>query len=160
MVVFDQDLCTGCEACIKDCPGSAIKLEDGKAQSCRACIQCGHCVAVCPVKAVSIPEYEMNEVEEYVEADFKVCPDQYLRAVKFRRSIRSFKEKNLEKEKLEHILDAGRYTATAKNMQACTFVLVQEQMEEFRQLLWKEIPGVLEILKETAPDYEKAFRSL
>ena len=159
MVVFDKELCTGCGACIKDCPGKAIKLAEDKAQSCRPCIQCGHCVAICPVNAVSIPEYEMDEVEEYVEADFKVCPDHYLHALKFRRSIRDFKEQKIERDKLDRILDAGRYTATAKNMQACTFVLVQEQMEEFRELLRNEIPGVLEILKESAPDYERAFRS-
>lgn len=158
MVVIDKELCTGCGICAKDCPGSAIKLIDGKMESVRDCIQCGHCVAICPVKAVSIPEYEMQDVEEYEETAFKVCPDNYLHALKFRRSIRNFKNQKIEKDKIERILQAGRYTATAKNMQACTFVMVQEQLEEFRELLWKEIPGILEILKESAPDYEKAFR--
>ena len=58
MVIIDQEICVGCGACVKDCPGSAIRLEEGKAEVFRSCIQCGHCVAVCPVDAVSIPEFD------------------------------------------------------------------------------------------------------
>ena len=157
MVIIDQELCVGCGACAKDCPGHAIRMEEGKAKVIRPCIQCGHCVAVCPVKAAAIPEYDMADVEEYDEESFKILPENFLHAVKFRRSIRNFQEKPLEKEKLERILDAGRYTATAKNAQACTFVLVQERLAEFKALLWEELPSVLEELKESAPAYAKAF---
>ncbi len=157
MVVIDQEQCIGCGACAKDCPGKAIRLEDEKAQIVRTCIQCGHCVAICPVKAVSIPEYEMEDVEEYVPETFQISPENFLHAIKFRRSIRNFTKEPIEREKLERILKAGRYTATARNLQACTFVLVQERLEEFKLLLWQEMPGIVEKLKESAPVYGKMF---
>lgn len=158
MIKIDQDICIGCKACVNDCPGSAIKLEEGKACVVRKCIHCGHCVAICPVRAVSIPEYDMDEVEEYDKDLFALEPEKFLRAVKFRRSIRNFKEKKIKSDQAERILNAGRYTATAKNQQACTFVFVQEQLEKFKALVWEELPGIIEILHEEAPDYAKAFQ--
>ena len=157
MIEILTERCTGCGACVADCPGRALKLVEGKAEYVRDCIHCGHCVAICPVRAVSLPEYDMDEVEEYREEDFTVAPENFLRAVKFRRSIRRFKEEPIEKEKLSRILDAGRYTATAKNRQACRFILIQDRLEEFKDLVWQEMPNVVERLRETAPDYARAF---
>ena len=64
----------------------------------------------------------------------------------------------MEKEKLERIIDAGRYTATAKNAQASPFVVVQEKLAEFKTIFWEELPSVLETLQEAAPAYVRPFR--
>ena len=48
---------------------------------------------------------------------------------------------------MEQILKAGRYTATARNSQDCRFILVQERLEEFRNLVWQEMPEVLRHLQ-------------
>lgn len=157
MAVINQEICVGCGACVKDCPGSAIRQKEGKAEVIRSCIQCGHCVAVCPVNAASIPEFDMEDVEEYREEDFSVSPEHFLRAVKYRRSIRDFKEEIPGREVIERILEAGRYTATAKNMQDCTFVVVRERLSEFKNLVWQEMPDIIRSLKETGPDYAGAF---
>lgn len=157
MIEIKKETCIGCGACIKDCPGSALKLNEGRAEWFRDCIQCGHCVAICPVNAVAIPEYDMDEVEEYQKETFTVEAENYLHAVKFRRSIRNFKQEPIEKEKMERIMQAGRYTATAKNRQECRFVVITEKLGEFKELFWKEMPGIVESLKESAPDYSRAF---
>lgn len=157
MINIKKEQCIGCGACVKDCPGKAIKLVDGKADYIRNCIHCGHCVAICPVSAVSIPGYDMEDVEEYDKETFTVRPENFLHAVKFRRSIRNFEEKPIEREKLERILDAGRYTPTAKNLQECRFILIQERLEEFKELVWKEMPNVIENMKKDNPAYARAF---
>ena len=157
MVQIEKDKCIGCGECVKDCPGSAIKLAEGKAEYIRDCIHCGHCVAICPVNAVSIPEYDMEDVEEYREESFNINPVNFLHAVKFRRSIRNFKPNLIEEEKVIRLLNAGRYTATAKNLQACTFVFIQDGLEEFKRLVWKEMPAIVEQLKESLPEYARAF---
>lgn len=66
MVTINQDACTGCGRCIKDCIAGTISLQDHKARSAGSCLLCGHCVAVCPTGAVSIPEYDMKDVEELI----------------------------------------------------------------------------------------------
>ena len=65
MVVIDREKCIGCGLCAADCPAEKLTVTDGKAVYTPGCIQCGHCVAVCPRAAVSIPEYDMADVEEY-----------------------------------------------------------------------------------------------
>ena len=136
MIVIEQEKCIGCGLCAKDCPADKIKVESGKAVYTPECIQCGHCVAVCPKGAVSIPEYDMDDVEEYTKEAFAVDPEKFLHAVKFRRSIRSYRNHPVEKEKMERILQAGRYTPTAKNRQGCRFIVIQNELEEFKELLW------------------------
>lgn len=93
MVVVEREKCIGCGLCVKDCPAGKLKLEEKKAVYTPECIQCGHCVAVCPQAAVSIPEYDMGDVEEFDKETFAVDPEHFLRAVKFRRSVRSYREK-------------------------------------------------------------------
>ena len=157
MVEIDQELCIGCGECVDDCPGNVIRIREKKAKVLYSCIECGHCVAVCPRNAVSIPGADMEDVEEYDRETFHVCPEQLLHTMKFRRSIRRFTEEKPERSVLEEILEAGRYTATAKNMQDCTFHLICDRLEEFKALVWKEIPGIIESLREKEPSYAKAF---
>lgn len=48
------DTCVGCEACVAECPTSAISMVDGKATASDACVDCGACVAACPVEAITL----------------------------------------------------------------------------------------------------------
>lgn len=111
------------------CPADKLNAEDGKAVYTPECIQCGHCVAVCPRKAVSIPKYDMEDVEEYDKETFTVDPDHFLHAVKFRRSIRNYRNEPVLKDVMERILEAGRYTPTAKNRQACLFFAADNPLD-------------------------------
>lgn len=157
MIKINRELCIGCGSCVKDCVGRALKIEDEKAVWKKECLHCGHCVAICPANAVSIPEYAMEEVEEYNKDTFEINPENFLHAVKFRRSIRDFKPEPIEQEKMERIISAGRYSATAKNTQGCRFIVLKDSLDEFKELVWQEMPKIIEMLKETLPDYARAF---
>lgn len=158
MVQINQEKCIGCGLCVKDCIAAAIKIKDQKAEIVNDCIYCGHCVAVCPSEAVSIPSYDMEEVEAYDKDSFHIDPENYLHAIKFRRSIRNFKPDKIEPEKAKMFLNAGRYTPTAKNQQDCTFVFVQDKLEEFKELFWSEVPGIVEEWKKVNPMAARMFR--
>lgn len=160
MVVIDVEKCIGCGMCEKDCPANKLKVVEGKAEYSPDCIQCGHCVAVCPKGAVSIPEYDMDDVEEYQKEGFHILPDQFLHAVKFRRSIRSYADRPLEREVLERMLQAGRYTPTAKNTQECRFIVLEKELDAFKTVLWNTIPDLAEKMKKTMPHYSVFFKFL
>jgi nitroreductase/NAD-dependent dihydropyrimidine dehydrogenase PreA subunit len=135
MIKIDQEKCIGCGACVDDCFTRDLVIADDKAQALnKTCIKCGHCIAVCPVNAVSITDYDMNEVKEYEAADFDIEPEKLLNFIKFRRSVRQFKDQPIEKEKLDAIIEAGRFTPTGGNRQPVSFVVVQEQLVELTGL--------------------------
>lgn len=143
MVTIAQT-CTGCGACAADCVADNLTIRNGRAFVKGDCLQCGHCVAICPVGAAAIPEYDMADVEP---ADICLEPGALLRTIKSRRSIRSYQARPVEGEKLNNIIQAGRYSATAVNCQGCRFIVVQEGLEEFKSLIWEGIGQLLD-----APD--------
>ncbi len=136
MVIIDSEKCIGCAACADDCIALNIEIKDGIAVLKKPCFQCGHCVAICPAGAVSIDDYDMNDVNEYIPENIITDPEKVLHSIKMRRSIRSYKKLPIEQEKLEYLLQAGRYTATAKNMQDCTFVFVQKELDYVKESVW------------------------
>ncbi len=138
MVIIDQETCIGCGKCAADCPAWNIKIEE-KAAIKADCIQCGHCVAVCPAGAVSIPEYDMEDIEEYQEEGFRLQPEQVLHSIKYRRSVREYQPKEVSRSDLELLVQAGRYTATAKNSQSNGFVFVQKELEQLKEQVWEFI---------------------
>lgn len=55
---------------------------------------CGHCVAVCPKAAVSISGFDEPPAE--MERPVTLEPDRLMDAIRTRRSIRQYKEKNFK----------------------------------------------------------------
>jgi nitroreductase len=123
-------------------------MEDGKSNYTGECLHCGHCVAICPVGAVSIPEYEMDDVEEWDKTRTGLEMDTLLSAIKFRRSIRFYENKAVEQEKLEKIIQAGRYTATGANTQGCKFIIVQDQLAKLKEIIWRDLIKAVDAGKE------------
>ena len=115
-------------------------------------------MAICPVQAVSIPEYEMADIESYDPESFHLEADKVLHAIKFRRSVRRFQDKPIEREKLERLIQAGRYTETAVNHQAVRFIVVQEKLQQFKPLAWEGWHNHVCALKEEDPERAKGFR--
>lgn len=150
-VQIDQSQCIGCGLCVKDCVARMITLKEGKAVYEGSCMQCGHCVAICPQGAVSIPDYDMEDVEALCGEDVALNPDKLLKAIKFRRSVRDFLPQPVEREKLEQIIEAGRYTPTGSNRQDVQFVVIEKQIEAWKKVAWEAWKQYAEGLKETQP---------
>lgn len=158
-VVIDDEQCIGCGACVEDCVGSNLRVEDGVAQVVGGCILCGHCVAVCPTEAASIPAYDMADVEPSAPASGAIEPSVLLRAIKSRRSIRDYLPRAVEPENLDLLLQAGRYTATAKNSQGCRFIVVQDELAHLKDLLWGGIEQLLALSPAEKPRWVKLYKS-
>jgi ferredoxin/flavodoxin len=47
----DNDKCTLCTMCVKQCPSHNIKIEDGKIVFADQCLACAKCLNICPQKA-------------------------------------------------------------------------------------------------------------
>ena len=63
-VHFDNDLCTGCTACVKDCPTRAIRVKNNQALSLPGkCIGCGQCIRVCKTGAITASTSEIESLK-------------------------------------------------------------------------------------------------
>ncbi|MGL4989600.1 MAG: nitroreductase family protein [Sarcina sp.] len=143
MMNVNVDKCIGCQKCIKDCIVSDIELVNGKAHiKNETCISCGHCIAVCPKEAVSTDHYDMAEVKEYNKETFDINNENLLNFIKFRRSVRNFKKIDVENEKLEQIIEAGRFTQTGSNAQDVSYIVVKEKMQELRKAVLETLNGM------------------
>lgn len=132
-IVIDHEKCIGCGNCVNDCVASCLKLENGKAVAGKSgCIGCGHCYAICPVNAVTIPGMETENGP--LTALSEIDPQQLLQAMKSRRSIRRFKPERIEPEKVQMILDAGRFCPTGSNSQDVSFTILGSKQDEIEKI--------------------------
>lgn len=158
MMLVNEEKCIGCGVCVKDCLLNCIKVKNGKAKIRNLiCFKCGHCIAVCPKNAVYSNEYNMEEIKEFNKEDFSIASNNFLNFIKFRRTTRQFNTlKEVEKEKIEKIIEAGRYTPTASNTQDVSYIVVRDNINTLRQLSLKTLNNIgKNLLEDNDLQYKK-----
>ncbi len=132
-VIIDKEKCTGCSKCIKDCVSEKLSLIDGKAEFMyERCIQCGHCYAICPTGAVTMANYRDFEEEKVFDVT-KIDSEDLLSAMKSRRTIRKFTDKEIPIEDIEKIIEAGRYCPTGTNAQDFSFTVLRKSIPKIEK---------------------------
>ena len=112
-LTIDETNCKQDGICAAECPRRIITQEDGKgfpqiAEADEAyCMVCGHCVAVCPHGALSVTGVDIEDCPE-IERDLVLSWDQAEQFLRSRRSIRLFKDKAMNRETLEKLIEIGR----------------------------------------------------
>ncbi|MCT4607506.1 MAG: nitroreductase family protein [Marinisporobacter sp.] len=154
MINIDKEKCIGCGKCVQDCISRHLEISEGKAKrKSLNCIKCGHCIAICPKDAVSIDEYDMEEVKNYNKEEFSINPDYLLNFIKFRRSVRQFENKEVEEEKICKIIESGRFTQTGINLQDVSYVVVREGLQELKAMTLETLNKIGEnILHNLTPE--------
>lgn len=136
-MTVNKGKCIGCRLCVRDCLRNTIFIREGKAEiDVSGCIKCGHCIAVCPQDAVSLGSIENMQWDSGGSGPKRGSapdPEVFLNFLKFRRSIRQYKKHEIEPEKMEAIIEAGRYSPTAGNRQKNRFIILKENIEQVRK---------------------------
>lgn len=129
IIKVDENLCIGCGSCIRACPGALItKKNDFPApieNSWDQCIDCGHCVAICPTEAM---HQRSMSPEDCLPVDIHLIPqlDKVKQFLMTRRSVRTYINKPIEKEKVETLLDISRYAPNGANRQVLHWFVVND----------------------------------
>ncbi|MBR0307876.1 MAG: nitroreductase family protein [Mogibacterium sp.] len=132
-IVVNEEKCIGCELCVKDCPSSYLHIENGKAHTnTGGCLECGHCYAICPQAAITMTNYDCTD--EPVVPMSELSSDTLLAAMKSRRTVRQFTDQAVEPEKVQRILEAGRYSPTGGNSQNVSYTILGSKQNEAEAL--------------------------
>jgi len=130
--VIDAAVCTGCEACVRVCPDRILKLDESGLAGLHgdACMQCGHCYAVCPVEAINVPFLDTAFPPLFAgrgagEKTGSVTPEALMELLAMRRSCRCFTEEPVERELLEELVRAGVAAPSGTNCQPWQFHVLE-----------------------------------
>ena len=138
-LIIDTDKCIGCGICKSVCVRDNIEIIDSKAVDVESnCFDCGQCSTLCPVDAISIKAYDGQEerIEEYDYDNVPVSYDDMVQFYKQRRTCRWFKEDKISREDISKLMEAAYYSPNRQNIQDVEFLLVDEKMDEFMQLVY------------------------
>ena len=151
-VIIDRDKCVGCSRCASVCVAHNIVIKNKKAETVLdGCLMCGQCSAVCPKKAITVSGYHTDPKEK--QGDIRLDPREVLEVIRFRRSIRRFKQEPVPNEVIDQILEAGTLTHTAKNMQDVSFTVLEKEKNRIEQMavsVFKKIKPIADLLSPMA----------
>ncbi|MBN2039367.1 MAG: nitroreductase family protein [Spirochaetes bacterium] len=125
-VTIDKEKCNLCLVCVETSAGCFMKNDDSIEVLADdfTCVLCGHCVAACPVNAITHNIMDMSNFPE-ITGDGKLSTGDLLRHMRERRSHRAFLDKQVPKKDLEKLAEAVRYSPTGHNEQTVELVIIQ-----------------------------------
>jgi nitroreductase/NAD-dependent dihydropyrimidine dehydrogenase PreA subunit len=163
-VIVDIDSCTKCKACSDECDYFYFKDDDlhfDKTME-ELCIDCGKCVAVCPVDAIKLKVNQQDILESVPTKEEIPSFDSLAKLFKSRRSRRQFTDKPVPKELIEKILTiAGRYSPTGHNQENVHFTVVQDKeiLKQISDESTKQVTNLINVFEdpEGRKTLEKSF---
>ena len=160
MVKVDIDKCIGCGLCKDDCLLGEIKIIDGKCSPVnKTCFGCGHCIAICPVNAVSpMDPEEESEIVDMKPEEYQVDGDKLLNLIRFRRTVRKYKTDEVDREAFNKVLEAGRLSPTGMNSQEIRFVVFEKDLKELKETALKALNDLADDTL-ADPDSPKAMKA-
>jgi len=146
-VVVDPERCKMCGLCIQACPRDIFIKGSEIARTVEPdrCYYCGHCKAVCPENALHFPALSEEDFRLVLPAEERPNPERLLLQFRSRRTTRRYRPDAVEREKLEKIIQAGRYAPTGHNNQAVQFLVVHspQALAKVREQALKALAGLV-----------------
>lgn len=137
-LTVNPELCNRDGLCALECPGGLIEPPDGddlpraRDYAPERCIECGHCVAVCPTGALSLDYLSPDDCPP-LDQDPTIDPAALEQWFKGRRSVRVFRRQAADRADLEKLIDIARYAPSGHNTQPLSWLVLQSR-EEIQRL--------------------------
>lgn len=162
MIKIDSTKCVACGACVNDCIVKVLKQTASRTVPYvpegdeKYCINCQHCLAVCPKGAVVC-----NDVapEECAEIGRKPSDEEMMNLIRSRRSIRRYKNENLDAETLDKLKNSLAWSPTGCNDHKLFFTLIDDknEMTSFKNEMSKVLRFLIKsgIMRLIYPNYKR-----
>lgn len=136
MHLFDirAERCTRCNLCSLACPARIIRAATATAPpepvagAAASCIDCGHCVAICPPAAL-VHRSMTPEQCPPLQRELLPTPEQAKHFLRSRRSIRNFRPEPVTREVLTRLIDIASHAPTGHNSQTVEWHVVDQGAE-------------------------------
>lgn len=142
--IVNDKRCIRCGLCAKDCPGEVIEQKDKAVPCIKAgeeedCMQCQHCLAICPAGAISILGRDPDDSLS-LKAGALPPLSQMTTLIRGRRSIRQYRDENVDPVLLKHLLATVANAPTGVNQRELTFTVIDDKavMQRFRDKALKD----------------------
>jgi len=130
MIHIDKEKCKACGICGIICPRhipETLKKGDQKTtvlseERIHLCMECGHCVAVCPNFAIHVDKLSGENFDSIPEIN--LTENQLLNLMKHRRSVRRYKDKPVPRDVLNRILEATHLAPTGTSNRATGVIVI------------------------------------
>lgn len=129
-ISIDLSLCNRDGLCISECP--AFLLTRGKDKfpvvaedAADRCILCGHCISVCPTKALSLAGQHADDLVP-LDPALEISPEGAEQFLRSRRSVRRFRDKPVERELVRRCIDSARYAPSGVNTQPVNWIVAED----------------------------------
>lgn len=138
---IDEAKCVGCGLCKQVCIRDNIKIEDIAVEVENDCFDCGQCSTLCPTNAIKLLAYsgQDDRIESYDMENIPVSYDDMLQFYKQRRTVRWFKDEKISEENFLKLMEAAYYSPNRQNIQDVEFVVVDDKLDDFIQLVYEII---------------------
>ena len=155
LISVDHEKCAQDGICVAECPAQIIEFKntgafptliDGGGEF---CIRCGHCVAVCPHGAMN-HAIMASEKCPPVREDWLMGPEQVIHFLRARRSIRTYKKKDVPRADLTNLIDVARFAPSGHNLQPVNWRVIYKS-SEVQRLAGFVIEWMRNLIREQSP---------
>lgn len=132
LFTIDEAKCRKDRLCVMECPMQiiAMKTKDDLPEPVRGaekfCINCGHCVAVCPTGAFSLNTMKSEDCEE-INPQWNPGHEVMENYMKARRSVRKFKKEPVDKDKLNQLIKMASYAPSGHNSRPVEWTVIGDK---------------------------------
>jgi nitroreductase/NAD-dependent dihydropyrimidine dehydrogenase PreA subunit len=150
-----EEKCKRDGICVKTCPMKIIEMKDKDAYPSMLegadefCIQCGHCVAVCPHGAMSHAVMTADQCPP-IRKELMIDAAQAEQFLRMRRSIRKYKKRPVDRELLSRLVHIARYAPSGHNTQPVEWLVVSNP-EEVHRLASVVVDWMRHLVSEASP---------
>ena len=134
LFVVDQEKCNRDGICVETCPAKIIELNDTDeipapaADADDLCLNCGHCVSVCPTGALSLSTMS-PETCPPIRKEMLLNPEQVEHFLRSRRSIRTYTDQAVDRETLSQLITLATYAPSGHNTQPVQWRVIYDTGE-------------------------------
>lgn len=131
LVNINPEKCRRDGICVAECPMALLTQPEkdqppvAMAGAEEICINCGHCLAVCPHGALELRAMPLDQTDPLDPALLPPA-EQVDLALRARRSIRVYKDEPLTRQQLAELIDVARYSPSGYNRQPLHWLVISD----------------------------------